>query len=135
MRTFVDTNILFYAHDGRAPTKERIALERLGRLREDRDGVFSTQVLNELCSLLLRKFLLPPPQVKDLLALYDWMEVVVVQPPQHVEALDLVASHRLNYWDALMVVAAALGNCRVLLSEDLQHGQVIRGVRIENPFT
>jgi predicted nucleic acid-binding protein len=41
----------------------------------------------------------------------------------------------LSFWDALIVRAAAEARCDVLLSEDLNHGQVIDGVRIEDPFS
>ena len=49
-------------------------------------------------------------------------------------ALDLHTLHALSFYDALIVQAAAVSGCARLLSEDMQHGAVIAGVRIENPF-
>jgi len=49
-------------------------------------------------------------------------------------AIDLHLVHRLSFWDALIVKAAVAGGCRCLYSEDLQHGRIVEGVRIENPF-
>ena len=50
------------------------------------------------------------------------------------EAVDCSILNQLSFWDALMVVAAEKARCDRILTEDLSHGQVIRGVRIENPF-
>lgn len=42
--------------------------------------------------------------------------------------------HSVSFWDALVLQAASVAGCSVLLTEDLRHGQVLAGVRIENPF-
>ena len=42
--------------------------------------------------------------------------------------------HQLSFWDALILEAARVGGAELLLTEDLQHGRMIEGVRIENPF-
>lgn len=49
-------------------------------------------------------------------------------------AADLVVDHKLQYWDAMIVSAAAEAGCALLLSEDMQHGFVTRGLTIVNPF-
>ena len=49
-------------------------------------------------------------------------------------AIDLSRLHSFSFWDALIVRTAAAAGCGLLLTEDLQHGQVVDGVRIENPF-
>jgi hypothetical protein len=41
---------------------------------------------------------------------------------------------RIGFWDALIVAAAANSGATRLLSEDLNPGQKIAGLRIENPF-
>ena len=40
----------------------------------------------------------------------------------------------LSYWDAALLSAAVKGRCEILLTEDLNHGQTIAGVKIVNPF-
>jgi predicted nucleic acid-binding protein len=53
---------------------------------------------------------------------------------------DVVAAielHRLTgvaFWDTLIIHAARISGAEVLLSEDLQHGATVGGVRIVNPF-
>jgi len=49
-------------------------------------------------------------------------------------AADLVIDHKLQFWDALIVTAAADAGCTILLSEDMQHGFVTRGLTIVNPL-
>jgi predicted nucleic acid-binding protein len=48
--------------------------------------------------------------------------------------LELMRSDRLRLWDALIVASAVRSGASILLTEDLNHGQVISGVRVENPF-
>jgi predicted nucleic acid-binding protein len=50
------------------------------------------------------------------------------------EAIDCSLINRLSFWDALIVVTAESAHCEILWTEDLNHGQVIRGVLIENPL-
>ena len=49
--------------------------------------------------------------------------------------MNLAAGHRLSWWDAVIVAAAAEGRCRLLLSEDLQEGFTWNGVTVTNPFS
>jgi len=42
--------------------------------------------------------------------------------------------YSLSWWDALIVSAAQVADCRLLLSEDLQDGQEFGGLRVVNPF-
>jgi predicted nucleic acid-binding protein len=48
--------------------------------------------------------------------------------------VELARHHALSFYDALVVAAAADARCRVLLTEDLQHGRTLGGVTIQNPF-
>jgi len=49
-------------------------------------------------------------------------------------AWDLQDRYELSLWDSLIVAAAHESSCRVLLTEDLQHGQDLGGVVVVNPF-
>lgn len=50
-------------------------------------------------------------------------------------ATEIQERNRLSFWDAMIVAAAQQGSAAILLSEDLNHDQVIEGVRVQNPFT
>jgi predicted nucleic acid-binding protein len=75
-----------------------------------------------------------PLAVKDILNSFGRFETVIVAPAIIKEAIDCSIISRLSFWDALIVAAAESANCEKLWSEDLNDGQVIRGVRIENPL-
>jgi predicted nucleic acid-binding protein len=62
------------------------------------------------------------------------LDVVPVQLDLVLGAIDLHRLHSISFWDALIVRCASAAGCTRLLTEDLQHGQLIDGVRVENPF-
>ena len=136
MRTFVDTNIVLYAYDQREAAKSAIAREIVADLWRTREGVLSTQVLQELYVNLTRKLrvVLPRPKARALIGRYGRWSVHAITTGDILEAAALEHRHSLSFWDALIVVAAIRGGAQRILSEDLQHGRTIGGVRIENPF-
>jgi predicted nucleic acid-binding protein len=136
MRTFVDTNIVLYAYDRREPEKSAIAREILSDLWRTREGLLSTQVLQELYVNLTRKLrvVIPRPEARALVERYGRWSVHAITTGDVLEAADLEERHSLSFWDALIVVAATRSGADRILSEDLQHGRTIAGVPIENPF-
>jgi predicted nucleic acid-binding protein len=52
----------------------------------------------------------------------------------HRAALRICERYGYSVYDGLILASALEGGCKKLYSEDLQHGQVIEGLRIENPF-
>ncbi|HEV2895424.1 MAG TPA: PIN domain-containing protein [Actinomycetota bacterium] len=135
--TFVDTNLLAYAHDPLEARKQPIAQALLEALWQDRGGVLSTQVLQELYVVTTRRFNPPMrrPAARELVALYAQWPVVQVDVPLILAASSLEARHTLSFWDALIIEAARRSGATRLLTEDLQSGRRIGGVQIENPFT
>jgi predicted nucleic acid-binding protein len=134
--TFVDTNVLAYAHDRSETRKQPVAQARLEELWRERTGVLSTQVLQELYVVATRKLATPMPRTtaRRVVALYAEWPVVQVDVPLILAASDLEERHTLSFWDALVVEAARRAGATRLLTEDLQAGRRIAGVRVENPF-
>lgn len=134
-RTFLDTNVLVYLFDHREPVKERRAREVV---EEGKPGelALSTQVLSEFYVTVTRK--LEEPLNPGLAAqVVDWLSflfVVSIDSALVKRAIQIGRSSQLSYWDGLVVAAAARAGCRRLLTEDLNDGQVIGSVRVENPF-
>jgi len=64
---------------------------------------------------------------------FSW-EVAVNDPQIILQASEVEEAHNLSFWDALIVAAASSKNVAVILTEDLNHGQLIEGVLIQNPF-
>lgn len=134
MRSFIDTNVLVYAEAADAPDKQARATALIAQHLREGSGVISTQVLHEFVNAALRKLLLPLDLVRDRVRLFSRFETVTASPAAVLGALDLHALHALSFWDALIVQAARESGCVQLLSEDMQAGSLIAGVRIVNPF-
>lgn len=133
---FVDANVFVYTQDVRDARKREVADGLLARLWADQSGRTSIQVLNEFYSVLTRKFRHSVPDDvvwADVEALMAWnplpVDAVVMARARHIEQ-----RYRLNWWDALIVAAAQLQDCRILYSEDLHHGAVYDTVQVRNPF-
>lgn len=134
--TFVDTNILAYAHDRSEVARQPAAAAILESLWLTRSGALSTQVLQEFYSVVTRKF--DPPMsrksARAIVAEYGEWVVVQVDTPMILASSRLEERHKMSFWDALIVEGARRAGATRLLSEDLQDGQRLGGVTIENPF-
>ena len=134
MRSLLDTNVLIYADAADEPAKQRQAVRLISELRRTGDAVLSTQVLQEYVNVALRKLRLPPALIRERLAFYRRFDLVATSPDLIAAALDLHVLRSISFYDALVVQAAVAGGCQRVLSEDLQHGATLGGVRIFNPF-
>jgi predicted nucleic acid-binding protein len=134
VRSFIDTNVLVYADSADAGSKQSCASTLIAQCLRSGDGVISTQVLHEFVNAAIRMLALPLDLVRARVRLYSRFETVNASPAAVLEALDLHALHTISIWDALIVQAARQSGCVQLLTEDLQAGAVIGGVRIVNPF-
>ncbi|MGD0629366.1 MAG: PIN domain-containing protein [Terracidiphilus sp.] len=133
-RTFLDTNILLYCDDPSNLSKQRRALELVLEHRSKRTGVVSLQVLQEYFVNATRKLGLDPGLARQKVEAYARFEVVEPVTRDILAAIDFHRLHRVSYWDALVLHCARKSGCRVVLTEDLQHGQEFDGVKIVNPF-
>ena len=135
-KVFVDTNILVYAHDLDAGAKYEQAAALVSDLWESRNGFLSTQVLQEFYVTLTRKVSSPLSKLeaRKLLQKYSNWNVVLNDPSMISQASEIEESYNISFWDALIVSAAYSQNVPTILTEDLNHGQIIEGILIENPF-
>jgi len=134
LAAFVDTNVAVYAHDHGSPEKRERAIQLFTTPPDQL--VISTQVLSEFYWAVTRR-LDPPLSVETATAAVDELAVLPVVSFDRTLVLTAVRTadrHQIALWDALIVEAAVVGGCDRLLTEDLNHGQTIRGVEIENPF-
>jgi len=133
---FVDTNVLVYAHDRADAVKQRTAASLLETLWEEGTGALSTQVLQEFYVVATRKLrpALSRREARALVAAYGAWHVVTIEMPLIVAASELEQRHRLSFWDALIIVAARHAGAERLMSEDLQTGRRVAGLKIQNPF-
>ena len=133
-KIFIDTNILVYSLDQFDPEKQKKCRELLKMLTGELRGVISTQVMQEFYVASTTKLGAEVLTVKDILHSFERFETIIITPQIIKEAIDCSIINKLSFWDALLVVAAESAKCEKLWSEDLNDGQLIRGVRIENPL-
>ena len=130
----IDTNILAYAEGAGDESRRAQSVALLARLPEAA-VIIPVQVLGELYRVLVGKLRQTPVQARD--AALHWSDAYAVRDSTCgalQSAFDLSAAHGLGIWDSLILSVAAEQRCRVLLSEDMQHGFTWRGTTVVNPF-
>ena len=134
---FVDTNVLLYARDAGEPVKQPRAAAWLEHLWREQLGRTSVQVLSEYYVNVTRKLTpgLPPEDAwDDVQALLTWHPQPVDEPVLR-RGREVEKRFQLSWWDGLIVAAAQLQGCALLLTEDLQDGAVFSSVTVRSPFT
>jgi predicted nucleic acid-binding protein len=136
-RIFVDTNILVYAHDLSAQDRHARAATIVESLWETETGVISTQVLQEFYVTVTRKIKNPltPAEAREIIRNYLAWPVQINDPETTIRASEIEEKNSLSFWDALIVAAALRLHAKKIITEDLNHGQIIEGVLVENPFS
>ena len=133
---FVDTNILIYAHDIDAGSKHDKALSIIKDIWEEETGVISAQVIQEFYVNVTRK--IPNPlshaRARGIIVNYFSWQVETIEPDTILSASEIEERHLLSFWDSLIIAAASQARVKKVLSEDLNPGQLIEGILIENPF-
>jgi len=136
MRVFFDTNILVYLFDADDEARKELAAARFEAEASAGRILLSTQVLQEFYVSVTRKLSVPlaPETAESVVRDLSLFPIVAIDTDRILAAVRKSRTLGLSFWDALIVEAALAGGADCLLSEDMRHGQVIEGLRIENPF-
>ena len=134
---FLDTNIIVYAFDQKESKKAQIAQTLIKQGAEENQAIISYQVIEEFINVVLRGFRISIT-LTDLesfvfSALFP-MAQISWSPALTIDALRVHGAYRIGWYDSLIVAAAQQGDCELLYSEDLQHGQRFGRVTVQNPF-
>ena len=134
-KTFVDTNVLIYAHDIDAGRKRDIASNLLQKLWSERLGVISVQVLQEFYVNVTRKISTPLSKTTARRVVDSYsVWCIETAPADILSAFRVEDESQIGFWDALIVASATKSGAVRILSEDLAAGRRIAGILIENPF-
>jgi predicted nucleic acid-binding protein len=133
-KSFLDTNILIYQMDNREVAKQKKCRELVRALVLRHEAVISTQILQEFYVACTAKLKVKPILVKGMIHGFQNMEVVTVGADLINEAIDTSIQYQISFWDSLVVVSAESAKCQCLITEDLNEGQIIRNVKIQNPM-
>ncbi len=133
-RCFVDSNVLVYLFDDNFPAKQSRARELIAE--GPGDLVLSVQVLGEFFHVATRK-LRRPLAPEQALRAADHLGHLEVWPVHRILVRNAMVRRivsKLSYWDCLIVETAIESRATVLLTEDLQHGQMFGSLQVRNPF-
>ena len=133
-KIFIDTNILIYTLDSKDPYKQTEAREIMKKVVELHRPVISTQVLKEFYVVATTKLKADRIIVKNIIHNFCNMEIVQNDLELIEQAIDISIISQLSFWDSLIVAAAEKSKCESIISEDLNSGQIYRGVTVINPF-
>lgn len=126
--------MLVYADDWDAGPKRGVAGRVLDEEIRGGTAVFSTQVLQEFFVIATKKLGTSAETARRKVELLGTQDVVEIDLKTILSAIDLHRLHSFSFWDALILSAAKRGGCTRVLTEDLQDGQIVDGIRVVNPF-
>ncbi|MBV8511139.1 MAG: PIN domain-containing protein [Xanthobacteraceae bacterium] len=132
-RVALDSNILIYAELEPESGKGKRSTDLI--LRVARDGVISAQVLGEYLRFIQRRV---PTAFEEAIRQVSIYREVFLTPPTTDATIDkaceIAHAHRMQLWDCVICTASVHAGAKVLLTEDMQDGRVIDGLRLMNPF-
>jgi len=134
----MDSNILIYTFDSHAPRKQKKARELVATALKTQKGIISFQVIQEFLNVATRKFETPLTETEaekyinqvltPLCEIFSNMEL-------YIKAVKIMERWQYSFYDSLIIAAALQAECKILYTEDLQHGQLIEStLTIKNPF-
>jgi len=134
---FIDTNIFIYSFDRLNLNKQNRAKEIIGDALRQNNGCTSYQVIQEFLYVAIQKFKIPLKKQdcqKYILTVLEPLCEIYSSIDLYNDALELQEGWRYSFYDSLIISAALKANCKILYSEDFQHGQRIKELVIRNPF-
>jgi len=134
---FIDTNLwiyLFFTSQNKADTEKRRQIKQL--IKQYSNIIISTQVMNELSNVCLKKYQLNIESVETYLReLSNIVEIHILDVQTSFSALNLLKKYKFSFYDALIVASTLETNCEILFLEDMQHSQIIENkLLIQNPY-
>ena len=136
-RDFIDTNVFVYQLERLDARKTAIADRLIRQGITNGTACISFQVIQECFNTALRKAEIPLTE-NDLRRYLESVLMPLLRVQSSLllyhSSLDIHARYGFSYYDSLIVAAALEAGCTRLYTEDLQHGQQIETLTIENPF-
>jgi predicted nucleic acid-binding protein len=131
-RAFLDSNILVYTYSNTERDKQEIARNLIIK----NNTHISTQVLQELCNIVTKKFKFSYNVAVQVIEECSRNSNVYVNTGSTVvRACHIADRYGFSFYDSLIIAAAIESDCSILYSEDMRDGQMIEGlVTIMNPF-
>ena len=134
MRVFLDSNIFVYSFLNQDVVKKSVAAKIVAQSVRDRNGYVSLQVANEFCNVMTKKSGKAIDEISRALDVLDKLNFVQISTATARQALEFKSRYGIQFYDALIVAAAVASGCDLILTEDLNDGQMYYGIKAVNPF-
>lgn len=132
---FIDTNVFIYAASDQDLRKQDIALELIHHaISVNHDAAISMQVVSEFTNTMVGKLKASPQLVAEWYSYMNPLLVSEVTREMLRNAMDIQAEYHIQYYDAVIIAAAEKYGCQEIITEDLNNGQLYRGMVAINPF-
>lgn len=133
--TFIDSNVFLYAIDTSVSAKQKKARGIVADAFAVRvPYCISAQVLAEFSSVAIRKLGIKTPLLLSLLSEMGMISRLAIDNALVSRAVEIQEIYGIQYYDAQIVAAAERLGCDMVLTEDLNDGQLYCGVMAVNPF-
>ena len=131
-RAFYDTNTIIYLYDETDVIKQEVTHKSFALIQP----VISTQVISEMSNIMLRKYNADNDIVNTIIDnLKDFTDIVRVDIVHIKKALQIKEKYQYAFYDSLIIASALEAKCKILYTEDMQHGHIINGeLTIVNPY-
>jgi predicted nucleic acid-binding protein len=134
---FIDSNVFVYLFDETDERKRQVAQSLVNTALVEGSAQISFQVVQETLNVITRK-LKVPVRLEDAHQFLDQILVPLwkINPNRvlYQRGLEIQTRYQLGFYDSLIIAASLQAGCKTLFSEDLQHGQQIETLIIQDPF-
>ena len=134
---FIDSNVFIYLFDETDERKRQVAQSLVNTALVERSAQISFQVVQETLNVITQK-LDVPVRLEDAHQFLDQVLVPLwkINPNRvlYQRGLEIRTRYQLGFYDSLIIAASLQAGCKTLFSEDLQHGQQIETLIIQDPF-
>jgi predicted nucleic acid-binding protein len=121
-KAFIDTNVFIYLYSSDEPGKRKKCFQ----IFDDYDCITSIQVLNEISNVLIKKFKIDSERIALVLQEIEKnCPVTLISSATIYKALEIWKAYGYSYYDSLIIATALENECKILLTEDMQSGQMI----------
>lgn len=131
---FIDTNLFVYTCDVSDKKRQKAATQFLEEISTTSKVFISSQVLAETFSALTKKLHVTSHDARSFVNSLAKHSTVALTSTLVIEGMDYHLLHQISIWDGIILAAAKAAACSILYSEDFNHGQILSGVQIINPF-
>lgn len=131
-KIFFDTNVILYSYSITTDSRNVMAKQLISNTQ----GFISTQVIQEICNVLIKKFKLDEISITGAInEINHNFNVLINNVDTLKDALNIHFKYFYSYYDSLIIASALQNQCSILYSEDLHHNQNInKSLTIINPF-